>query len=271
MNVYQIKDWNSHFENAKSRERISCSFVCVPNKQHGLSFSRIMAEPDGAMIYGIWCLILGACSQQKKPREGWLTSDGYQTGTPWASEDLALKFRRPKSEIERALQVIVSQEIGWIITHEYPLSTRLVPAECPRGIVKEEKEENRIEEKEVGLRPPSTIKTPKVGTQPQAEPHLPSNLANDPALKKAADAQWLAELKVKYSMLNVDQEIEKARRWAKGKGAKFSRPLVVSWLNRTAEGASELSIEPPPSKIYSSAAIREQEREEIIRAAGGTP
>lgn len=146
MITYQIKDWNENFENSKSRERDRCSFVCVPNKQHGMSFSRIMAEKDGSTIYGVWHLILGACSQQKKPRNGWLTSDGYQTGTAWVPEDLALKFRRPVQEIKRALEVLTLPQVGWIITYEYSNSTRSVPVNCPSGIVKEEKE--RIEVKE---------------------------------------------------------------------------------------------------------------------------
>lgn len=147
MITYQIKDWDSNFENNKSRERLQCSFVCVPNKQHGMSFSRIMAEEDGAMIYGIWQLIIGACSQQKNPRNGWLTQDGYQTGTAWVPSDLALKFRRPVTEIERSLKVLSSEVIGWIIAHEKHSSARLVPAECPSGVVKERKKEGieRIE------------------------------------------------------------------------------------------------------------------------------
>ena len=128
--VYQIKDWNIHFENDKSRTRKQCSFVCVPNKQHGMGFCYIMSESDGAAIYGIWHCIVGACSQQKD-REGWLTSngkppqsmvsgednmgitqgaggehtrsrwgaDGEQVGVAWTVEDLSLKFRRPIAEI----------------------------------------------------------------------------------------------------------------------------------------------------------------------------
>lgn len=116
MTVFQIKDWNSHFENDRSRQRANCSFVCVPNKQHGMGFCRIMAEPDGAAIYGIWHCIVGACSQQRS-RNGWLTSDGDMAGSAWGVGDLALKFRRPEKEVERALQVLCSEKVGWIILH----------------------------------------------------------------------------------------------------------------------------------------------------------
>ena len=100
MPLYQIKDWDAFFENDRSRNRIQCSFVCVPNKQHGMGFCRIMAEVDGAAIYGIWHCIVGACSQQRK-RNGWLTPDGDKAVSGWGVEDLALKFRRPESEIAR--------------------------------------------------------------------------------------------------------------------------------------------------------------------------
>ena len=150
MPLYQIKDWDAHFENDRSRNRIQCSFVCVPNKQHGMGFCRIMAEPDGAAIYGIWHCIVGACSQQRK-RYGWLTSDGDKAVSGWGVEDLALKFRRPESEIARALEVLCSEKVGWIIDHENTLSHRQVTAKSPPTHAEGKKEEK--EEKEgIGAR-----------------------------------------------------------------------------------------------------------------------
>ena len=130
MPLYQIKDWDAHFENDRSRNRIQCSFVCVPNKQHGMGFCRIMAEPDGAAIYGIWHCIVGACSQQRK-RNGWLTPDGDKAVSGWGVEDLALKFRRPEIEIARALEVLCSEKVGWIINHQNTPSHRAITAQSP--------------------------------------------------------------------------------------------------------------------------------------------
>jgi len=122
--TYQIRDWNAHFENNKSREIDRCSFVCLPNKQHGMGFRRIMAELDGATIYGVWVCIVAACSQQSSPRQGWLTEDGRKTGTPWAAADIALKIGRPTAEVDRCLSVVASPRVGW-------LAAREVPAGCP--------------------------------------------------------------------------------------------------------------------------------------------
>ena len=55
--VYRVKDWSKHFENNKSRERDSLSWVPVPNKQHGMGFQRIMAHDDGLAILGVWYLV----------------------------------------------------------------------------------------------------------------------------------------------------------------------------------------------------------------------
>ena len=128
--TYRIRDWDKYFENNKSRERDHCSYVCVPNKQDGMGLTRILAEPDGASIYGIWHLILGAVSRQRRPRAGWLTDDGQETGTAWALSDMALRWRRPEEEITRALFVLCSAPIGWI---ECLPGAHEVPAECPSG------------------------------------------------------------------------------------------------------------------------------------------
>ena len=116
--IYQVTDWNQHYENSRSREIENCAFVCVPTKQHGTGFSLIMAQPDGAAIYGFWVCILGSCMRQKTPRHGWLTSDGMPTGDPLEAEDLAAKFHRPVKEAVRALEVLTRKKIGWILKHE---------------------------------------------------------------------------------------------------------------------------------------------------------
>lgn len=154
--LYQISDWDAHYENNKSRERKECSYVCIPNSQSGLGFSRIMAQKDGAAIYGIWCLLLGSLSRQKrindKGRNGWLTDDGHQTGTPWQASDLALVWRRQASEIQRALDFLSSPAMGWIVSTESNDSSIVMRAghhtgtECPPSAL-ERIEEKRNEEK----------------------------------------------------------------------------------------------------------------------------
>jgi hypothetical protein len=217
MTLYQVKDWNDHFENNKSRERDECSFVCVPNKQHGLGFSRIMAEKDGACIYGIWCAILGACSQQKKPREGWLTDDGHPTGTAWTPDDLALKFRRPASEIRRAFDFLCSPKIGWLLRLELAEDGQLVtsalevPAECPSDAL--ERREG-IEEK-----------GKNVGSNGGPLPTSNKDLSQD---------DWLKGLAAEpaYEGLDVPIQFGRMVQWCKANNKSPSRRRFINWLNR---------------------------------------
>lgn len=148
--IYRVKNWNDHFENHKSRTIEECSFVCVPNKHHGLGFSRIMAEQDGAAIYGVWILILGICSRHRRPRGGWLTHDGHREGTALTPEDLSLQFRRPSNEIARALECLSSSKVDWVeafqTVDDVPVdaSALEVPPKCPSGALEQKRtEENR--------------------------------------------------------------------------------------------------------------------------------
>lgn len=139
---YQIIDWDSHFENDRSRTRKKCSFVCVPNKQSGMGLSYVLKEPDGPAIYGIWHLLLGACSKQPR-RNGWLTMNGEQAGSAWGVSDLSVKFHLPEILFERALEVLCSEKVGWIIWVESPSSHHTLTVESPRGTLKEGKKEEK--------------------------------------------------------------------------------------------------------------------------------
>jgi hypothetical protein len=112
--IYRIKDWDRFFETAVSRKLEHPYWVSVPTKQHGMGLTRILAEPDGTSIFGIWILIVEAVSQARLPRLGYLTDDGQESGYPWTPEDLAHRWRRPVSEMERALIVLASSKVNWI-------------------------------------------------------------------------------------------------------------------------------------------------------------
>jgi hypothetical protein len=111
---YRVRNWDGNFETAQSRKVDRPQWVGVPNKQHGLGLANILSLEDGAAIYGLWHLIVGACSQQRSPRAGWLTQDGTAAGVPWTIDDFATKWRRRPSEIARALDVLCSPKVGWV-------------------------------------------------------------------------------------------------------------------------------------------------------------
>jgi hypothetical protein len=112
--LYQIVDWNRHFENNRSRQRDKCAFVCIPNKHGGSGLSNLLAEPNGWGLYGIWVLIVEMCSRQLPPREGHLTNDGRRDGWRLGSEELAHTLRVPASEVRRCLAAVSSKNVGFM-------------------------------------------------------------------------------------------------------------------------------------------------------------
>lgn len=178
--VYQIPGWDHHFENNKSRDIDECSYVAMPNKQHGMGFTRIMAQPDGAAIFGVWCLILQAASRQERPRNGWLTDDGTETGIAWDIEDLAMRWRRPVEEIRRALDVLCSPKIGWLKASQRPASdcrhgAGEVPPDCrpTAGALPSNhpRTNEQLEEKEQPEQPTTDVHP---GDHPQGSPAPPA-------------------------------------------------------------------------------------------------
>ncbi len=172
--LYQIVDWNEHFENFKSRKVDMCRYVCVPNKPGGLGFKNVLGEGDGPAIYGIWMLIVQLCSRQRKKREGWLTEDGKRDGRPLSLMELSRAFGRPLDEIVRAFEVLTARQVGWIklvkgvaefqtvrdeVSAEYPPGIPEVSARYPRSIP------------EVSPKYPLTI--PRISSANHVKPDIP--------------------------------------------------------------------------------------------------
>gem|GEM_PF-6256472 len=115
--TYTVRDWNEHFETAQSRKCASLNWVATPNKHDGKSYRRLMRMPDGVATYGCWMLILQVAS--KCPTRGILAdADG-----PLTAEDISLKTDAPQALIERALEVLTSPQVGWLLVdgnHEKP-------------------------------------------------------------------------------------------------------------------------------------------------------
>ena len=111
--LYQVIDWNEHFENFRSRVVTKCQYVCVPTKHGGTGFCNVIAQPDGPAIYGVWVLLLQLLSRQAK-RNGWLTQDGTKEGRRFSGEELARLWRRELAEVYRMLQVTTGEDVAWI-------------------------------------------------------------------------------------------------------------------------------------------------------------
>lgn len=111
--VYRIKDWRDHYENNRSREIKRPDWCAIPNKQDGLGYRRLLRRPCGEAAYG--CFVACALAASKaQDRDGWLTDDGTENGTPWDAEAISLKTGFGIATVEHMLTYCTSPEIGWI-------------------------------------------------------------------------------------------------------------------------------------------------------------
>ena len=251
-----------HFENYKSRVLDQCGFVCVPNKQHGMGFTRIMLDPNGAAVYGIWQLIVGACSQQRKPRQGWLTDNGKPDGHPWTAEDLALKFRRPIEEIQNALKVLSSPAIGWLVIQDFSAQDTAVSRTHPRSIPQETpqylEEVPAVSEAEPRNIPSGgderKKERKKEGKEGGDSAPQPSRTLENPADAEIGHAEInLIGLTAAFPWLDVRHEFEKYKKHCRINHRKIDSERFTSWLNRCERPVivEDAAVKPP--KVYSAA------------------
>ena len=229
--IYQIREWPRFFENDRSRQVERCSYLVSPNKQHGVGFSYIMSEKDGAAVYGIFKLMAGAVSQQQTlPREGWLTDDGTKDGRPWTVEDMALRWRREPSEVARAIEILSSERVNWLCAHSRPGHVELTADSRPTH--PEGRKEGREGKKE-------RTDSSEFAKSRDSEPPSPILLVFPTMgrlkswdLTQAQVDQW-REL---YPALDVLGECRQALAWVKAKQRKTHAGMpafLVNWFNRS--------------------------------------
>jgi hypothetical protein len=110
MIIYRIANWAGCFEVAQSKKCDNMRWVPVPYSPTSYGFCAIMDRPDGAEIYGIFIMLVMEASQSRV--RGELTRGKNET--PHDSRSLSLKLRAKEKAMKSALQVLSSEEIGWI-------------------------------------------------------------------------------------------------------------------------------------------------------------
>lgn len=116
--VYQIIDWEKHYENAKSINVDHKTFSCTPNKQDGLGYQLLLKENNGIALYGVFVAITLVASKFHKTRKGWLTVDGKPGSRPLTAHDLFIKTHMPTKLIQRMLDTCCDLRIGWIRVYD---------------------------------------------------------------------------------------------------------------------------------------------------------
>jgi hypothetical protein len=136
MKLYGINNWDNVFENSRSRAIEKLSWVATPNKHDGETYSLLIADRDGAILFATWNLLIQVASKCK-PRGTLVKGDG----TPHNATSLSLKCRAPITWFEKTLQWLEAHS-DWLVVVEVSESdTRVIP-KCQAGVIegKERKE-----------------------------------------------------------------------------------------------------------------------------------
>lgn len=117
--VYRIRDWQSRFENNRTRELKYLEWVKFPNPMldgGGDTYADLMNHPNGAAHFGFWvaCVFLASRSQVR----GTLLRD---SGAPHCRSSIALTCRIPAPLCEEAAGRLV--ELGWLEELPYTKQT----------------------------------------------------------------------------------------------------------------------------------------------------
>ena len=108
--MYQIVDWDQHFETADTRKRVRpLPRVLMPTKHDGLTYRRLMRRSDRMAILGAWLLIVEVAA--KCPVRGRLAGGD---GAAMTADDIADKTGGDPAVIQEALIALTDPDIGWI-------------------------------------------------------------------------------------------------------------------------------------------------------------
>ena len=126
--LYSVSNWGKYYETSETRKVKRMIWVPVQNKHDGKSYRRIIRRPDGLSILGVFVLILQVASRMEQ--RGLLKD---QDG-PLDFQDIADKTGADPEQVRKAMEVLVSEEIGWLsidTSAEVPAGPAEVPADRP--------------------------------------------------------------------------------------------------------------------------------------------
>ncbi len=107
MKLMRVKDWAKYYENNRTRELKTLTWVPIPNRHDGDGYTELVDHPNGAAHLGAWLAILQVASRCDV--RGTLLRDGAR---PYDSLSLARITRIPLAIFEEAIPRLMS--IHWL-------------------------------------------------------------------------------------------------------------------------------------------------------------
>lgn len=293
---YQVREWQRHFENERSREIDECRWCKFPNKD-GMGRRYIISREHGHKVMCCFFFIVQALSRQRRPRDGWMTYDGTKNGQPWSDEVIAGICLCEVEFVPYVLEVLCSDPVGWICKHSD--NNDLQPKRGSGGDktggkprsspTKTPTEEKRIEER----REDSKVSTPysTEAAQPPRVVQVDSCPADDsefdprrvtfPDFPVAAtngggrtwqlEAAEITRLQATFPAVDVPMESRKAHAWiianiGRRKTSRGMPRFLFGWMERCQNrGSRSIPVDPDPARQFAHSDPDEVARQQALK------
>jgi hypothetical protein len=237
--IYTVRNWDTQYENNRSRSYVHLSWVPLPNTLDGDGYTALMERKNGAALYGAWVALVLVASKCN-PRGRLMRSNGL----PHDSVSLARMTRMPESVMRECIEAASSQEIGWLQIEGPAGNCQIPAAPCPipAGDCPEKKEEK--EQKEMNR----TEGTPDNPAQASKSFSSAKEYLEDGGTDAA-----IAELQANpaYAHINVRIEAGKMFAWCKSKRLKPTKSRLTNWLNRIEKPLEPTQAQRNPAEFFS--------------------
>src|ERR1700684_3855635 len=107
MKVYRVRDWDSLYENNRTRSMKFMQWIPITNKQDGDGYIQVVEGKNGAEMLGGWLAILQVASKCRT-RGTLLRSSGH----PHDAASISAMSRLPADSIQNALDKSAADRKG---------------------------------------------------------------------------------------------------------------------------------------------------------------
>jgi hypothetical protein len=126
-NMMEIAKWNETFENADTRKRQRLGWLFIPTGCDSNGYLSLVAQDGGFEAFGIFLAICQWSATQPRELRGKLVRTN---GAPLTEKDIAVRIRAEACQVSAALNLLTSNDVGWIVEDDSEKSASHLPLIC---------------------------------------------------------------------------------------------------------------------------------------------
>ena len=109
MRLLKIRNWEKHYENARTLQYKTLTHVLIPNNTNNGGLLELLMKEEGLESFGIFILLVELASTCKPRGELWKNSD-----TPYDVKSLSMTLRIDCDKMGKAIQDLLNKPVEWL-------------------------------------------------------------------------------------------------------------------------------------------------------------